>query len=337
MSVEKSASELASLKSQFYDFPIFDYCLRYLCGGGSLREFRDVSRFDLLLAKIGMGTTQATQLNEKIIIFNRCIGVFVQGGLSKDSLFKSHAVVMSLPSSRFRKSPAWCGKSQSESIYPKTDNAADIDKSIRELTSHYSAQYDHNLSSSINTHMKLLQIHPFSDGNGRVARAFILGEEEKYGILISPLLFLLQEGARDLYVKDAHSRYREERQDAGNQIFWNVAYDWSVYVTNEIQYLIKSAKKQLDLKLANIALSNLEKALVQKLWKQPIVNETVLKTLSQSEDAIVEAVTNLLSIGVIQPTQIAKFKDEPLFHCQILINLYKHIESALFQPWKGTI
>jgi hypothetical protein len=224
------------------------------------------------------------------------------------------------------------GKSVEGSAFPSTTEVENIEARIASVLADYSGNENNSVLSSISAYIKLLKIHPFSDANGRVFRAFQIAEDNRFGEQLPPILYRYQKGANDLYIHDMFL-YDKNVSDLESHLkFWNKAYGWAENKTKVVQKLIEEAHCQIQSKLTVLNLSQVAIALLRVLWQQPIVNSTLLQSISNDEEEVTNAVIQLVQAKVLLPTQLGQKNSDPVFHCEILINLYKHIESAIFQP-----
>ncbi|ESP92271.1 Fic family protein [Pseudoalteromonas luteoviolacea] len=317
---------------EFYPFPLSEFCIRYLCGGDSMRQLRHVSRTELLLARLGLDYPEGALLDMRINRFSHAVELFSNLALSKSTLLEAHSTLTGTDTRGFRKNESWIGPDKASSKYPEVASVKEIDQALSYLVD------DHNSSSHLQplqhvySFMELLSIHPFQDANGRVARAFHIAQERKMGIQVPATLYRYKHGENELYIGEAHNFKASPKTYLTNTEFWQRAYDWSDFATEKILELIKNAKNILDTQTLLTPLNSVDISIIKHLWQQPITTQAYIsQTLDLPIYDVGKSINTLVSYNILQPSRIKKRTLQPVYHNVALVNLYKNVEKLLFK------
>ena len=154
---------------------------RYLCGGCALKESRSVSHGRLFLSQCGINGIDvgAEILLRQINSFEESINVFLTStSVSENELFTVHNLLCPEQKTRnqFRKTPVYIGNeagSETSDIIGFTPHHLKVPDLISSLLNNLSSTKEMTIEKIISFYVRLLRIHPFKDGNGRVSRAFL--------------------------------------------------------------------------------------------------------------------------------------------------------------------
>lgn len=318
------------------DFQAFN--ARYLCGGGALVELKSVGWLDLWKRSVGVNTSPlAHKLAALIKQFNRCAGLLANEGPSLEHFLKAYNQLIGHSSLKkgIRNIESWRGEQVKEGdrIYfvEPTQISSLINELLVFIENNHSSNKDSDFSVHVITYTQFINIHPFTDANGRFSRALL---ESHLPRALSPNLYRLTDQGRKSY-----TRYQANQSSECHTVltsdFWQEALSWQTRTQIEIDDMISHTQAVINNKLALRHLLPREKGIIQLLWQQPLISPFyVAQQLHCSPQQVMSALKTLHSLKLIQPFKLhGQQSTHPktlLFLCKETSDLWLNIEKAIF-------
>jgi len=176
---------------------------------------------------------------------------------------------------------------------------------------------------AINTYFKLLHVHPFSDGNGRLSRAVVQSLLKRTGGLkIHPCLFRFQCPPKIYFdsVKSSSKRDFNHHQEA----FYIEATKWAEFTSMTAFQICDSTLKKMHAKIGLYNLNNEEKALLDTLWESPILSA------KNMEVKIKKATIRLMEFNILKAQRLS-FSNHTIFVCDDILDCWDNLDNLLIK------
>lgn len=279
---------------------------RYNAGNTALREARQISRKQLCLALADNARHEPAlmQLRADVLRYQHAQRYLFEQPITIESLCEVNRLIgTSSEFGKLRSTQNWVGKSLEEAVLVPPPPTL-----VKELFSHAIVQFNKkptNLSSLQKLYEDIINIHPFSDGNGRTAR--ILWEAISLRCQRPPLPPLL--------ICLSNEKYKNSNIFDSNRIITNET--WSDIFTWQSQLL-----KIAEAKIENIKLESVElnRALVSFI-KSPIQS---FENNANNHQLLKE----LVNRKIIQPIKSETTKNVYLY-CEKSLEIHKIIDSYI--------
>lgn len=219
---------------------------RYLCSGRSYRDLSQVSRKQSSYYYL-IGTKDNDAYSLELLTKNyRQARSFLaeKTELKIGDLISVHKILCLDKPNRFRleNENAWVGgKSFEESKY-KGINGNKIESEVLRLLKYINDSTKSHQEKAIYAYVKLCCVHPFLDGNGRVARAlFDFYWFQQEGRYINPLMLRMTKG-HDKYVEIFDRGLDLEKENLMELNFWKDSIEWSGKIDKLLSNVIMDFK-----------------------------------------------------------------------------------------------
>ncbi len=321
---------------KFGNFSLSSFMTRYVSGYRSLKEARNVSRKRLALVNshIGFLDPEAYQLNKQIQSFNRAKEHFKT--ITKhntESFLALHRLVApeQKEAGYLRTKQNWIGgKTVFKAAYvcPPPEVVAELLQNLFNFLNDHSC--DPHMKAII-SHCQIAAIHPFLDGNGRMARLFLDGLLEKhYGDRIPLLTYRLSPQCNPGDYLKAIKLMNVGKPEGLSSPFWQQALTWTDKAHDKTTAILNIAKTTINQKIcmSNIDLS--KQKLLAHLWTQPIVcTKGLLGLFEGNINNIHNALDSLMALGILQKRLLRAPQNAVIYDCPIIFEAYHKIDDAL--------
>lgn len=303
--------------------PIKSYALfsRYLAGGVALRESRATSRREIFLQDSGVSKPSKLirELNETINRYNNTVIYLAQSKFGVEDICQANHILLANDKS---------GKSGLIRKYPLVNKLknhkislpapTELKKSLENALSHLSSGC-HPVEKSIYISAVLLGLHPFSDGNGRTARAVFDAIMLRYGAAaISPFYFIFQEkNMKQHIISVALTAISADFSIKGE--FWDYYKDWHGPITIKVDEIINEAKNIVKSKIFMLPISVKDIEHINKLWANPIINPN-------SNNLSPQIISTLVNSGLITPKRTTH---GVIYCCDTILLMYEKLDNIL--------
>ncbi|MBQ4846910.1 Fic family protein [Pseudoalteromonas sp. MMG005] len=319
------------------NFDLNFFLSRLVAGSKSLKESRSVSRKRLALvsSKIGYIDPEAQELIEQMRRYNKAKELMrSESKITLDLLLEVHKLVESehRNSGKIRTKANWVGGETPINAYyvgPPPEMVPDL---LNDWLLFVNDQEQTPEIRAIIGHNQLLNIHPFSDGNGRTSRLVLHTIlEKKYGEMLHPSLYRLHKKF-DTYIEAIHDTLSESAFDSPPHKYWYESLTYCDGLKNAMQALLMSATKEIQSRLIFFGISKNAKSLIDFLWSQPIVCEVDLMhyfkwNFLESHQTIKE----LADLQLIIPRRLKYPENTIVYDCPIIIEALNNLDRIIFE------
>lgn len=337
--VNKSDSiEVENMESvQLGDFSLSNFLSRFLSGGESIKKLRAVSRKRLAL--IGSGVNfddiEAATLFFQVQRYkNAKEFLFKLDVINLDDLLKLNHMLIANDngaSGMLRNGQNWAGGKTIQTAYyipPPPEYVQPLMKNLVEFLNNKTYPL---ITRFIVAHNQLLNVHPFSDGNGRVARVLLdVGLEKTFGSYIHPCIqrMLIKD---DSYIDAVQSTLDEESEHGVFHPFWHDSFSSSGNIITEINKILNAASKLMSSRLLLHTLSLNTQKLLNYLWEQPIVSEKGLQSkFGWNMYVSHAAISELLNLNILEKRLLSRQSGIVIYDSPLVFDTWKQIEAAIF-------
>ncbi|WP_417362134.1 Fic family protein [Gallaecimonas pentaromativorans] len=310
----------------FSELDIETIIYRYISGGIALREARNVPVKNLFLSKEALTKDDYLTLSllKKSSEFKKTVEC-IEGSITLDKLNEINAKILMKSTSKVRENQNWIGGGGIKSALFIPPRPEKLYEYLNDLISFASRD---DLSSSLKAivfHNQLISLHPFNDGNGRTARAFLesMTSSNKRSIPLSAYRLASNQ--------DYGSSLEESRISIGalaNEKYWLRAKDWVNNLQNSLEKHLSESKKIIS---SHFILSNNKfdiNRLVRTFIKKPLICldnfpdylhigvndfDAVLKTISHSKQFKLWRCNNKVVIECVTSMEIYEVFETELF------------------------
>lgn len=304
-------------------FSLQKFLSRYLGGGCCLEESRTVTRYMLGLSACNdsYSSPYATALNIQINKYSEAVKL-LNKSQSLDSLKTANKLLTHNASGSFRTVDSWIGPSQKRAIYVPPP-ASELDRHLALLNTYIKESTESKAVKAINSSCTLLQIHPFEDGNGRVARALYEGMSHENNI--SCIAFSLYRFAvpQKKYINFLQSvdigffNYHETE-------FYIEAMEWISMFKKEFYEILNFYRKKIESKILLYQLTPQDLDVILLLWSTPVLDEsTIRKTGIESS-----SFNKLFELGLID-IQTLTDKKSPIYISKDILDFWNNVDNII--------
>lgn len=315
------------------DFDYHNFFCRYLSGNESLKSLKDVSLKRLYIQRSGIYSD-----DYKSILLDKTIQEYKKASdflrnravLDEESIFETARLLNLEQSDAYRKKQNWIGKTLKEASYvpPEHSEISSLMVDLFYDVNQFSTEQD-----AAEIYCKFLLIHPFLDGNGRIARLFYSTLTEQRGLNpVNVGLYAATQSQADFIIfvhsyasflgKQNHLTEPEIEQ-AKNRVF-----SWLEHTYTESQTLITKTKNQVFERVSVIEMNNATHALLSFLINQPIINSRIIKVSNEFD---FNTVNQLLQKGLLTFKKLRSANDDGIFECELFMNLHNQLESKILK------
>lgn len=316
---------------------IIDHFLpRYLSGKSALKQSRTISwkRLFLVLSGVENNDWEARALALQIQRYRNGFEYLI--GLETITQIDLHKVnLMMMPDKvtqgLHRTSQNWIGKSLTKASYipPTPESVPELFGNLIDYINDHTIE---PISKAYIAHSQFLKIHPFRDGNGRVARLLwsVLADKVKeQAIPFHPLMYRLRKENNE-YIQAIRSFGYENNTGLKHQ-FWHNSIEWGESYKKTFLTLFNATEQKLTNKLCLMVLSKEAKQLLQALWFQPVLHADNLPAkLSISIEAYHSSIYELANVGILVKRMLKIPQNDYIFECPDIVIFYMNITDKIF-------
>ncbi|MBD1583172.1 Fic family protein [Pseudoalteromonas sp. S16_S37] len=295
-----------------------------------MREGKQVSHKQLSVCSLGVQTTNPVtqQLWSQIYNFQRgCLFAKEQLAIKSPSrnvlLQKVHQILAPEVGNHgeYRTSPCWIGGKSPDTARFVAADANRIHSLMQDWYNALDQQPPTSLEHALSLYDQFLVVHPFNDGNGRVARAFLDGalSHVRNNYWLHPLFFRLANSS--VQYENKHNAY--QRDDIVSWLnYWETAFRWLEQKQRQIAQALSECEQQFRLALACCMKPKGWEELVQQLYDTPIIN-------MQTAHHYVEAATVMLQTGLLEVKTLSNANNTKVLECPYIFKLWQCWEDIL--------
>ncbi|MEJ6498309.1 Fic family protein [Pseudoalteromonas lipolytica] len=306
-------------------FSLQRYLSRYLGGGCCLEESRRVTRQMLLLSEckfvdVSPYTLALNLQNNKYIKSVQ----HLQKSQSIKSIQQVNNILTDNSSGQIRVAESWVGPSKKKAIYlpPKPSKLASY---LKKLESYLNDSMDSSEVKAINAACTFLQIHPFVDGNGRVARALyesILHKEGESNISFFLYRFAIPQHR---YIDFLQSVSIGDFNYHNNEFYFD-GMSWIHGFKKEFDDVLRKYKSKVESKIFLCHLNEKDFRFLSFIWGNPIFDEFML-SLNGFESS---SVKKFFNAGVVDFMTLDN-KKSPIYISKDVFDFWNAVDNIISQ------
>lgn len=310
------------------------FIARFLAGNESLKVHRSISRKRLALLNSGsaIADQEAYGLSQQINNYENAKSLFAKNEKFTITEFNNaHKLLSNIGDKKkgeIRTNQTWIGPSPiSKATYvcPPPEIINDL---LEELLQILDSEDIDPLVKALALYCKFLNIHPYHDGNGRVARALFEGVlTREYGDILNPLLYKIT-GDNFRYVQCVNS-FCESNQSLYDQ-YWIDAFSWTNSLLERLSAIFELHSKELHQLIGIANLSSTAQTILKLLWEYPILTEIkVAKLLKSNLVATQSALKELTSLGVLEVRPLKHPQGAYVFSCPTVFKCWESMDAEI--------
>jgi len=293
---------------------------RYLAGGVALRDARQVSRRQFFMhgCMPNFSNAAVADLSEATSRYNNVVSYLAASSFAVgDICYANRILNHEDPRAGIVRTQHFIHKiSKNKVSLPAPEHTASyLNKALGQL----SADNITPLQAAIYICANLLWLHPFSDGNGRTARALFDAIALKNNVLmISPFFFIFQQKNMQQHLTAVVSTASQQGFNISGE-FWHEYADWHFSISEKVTNLLTVTQQTFSKKLLMMPLcaSDINKA--NSLWCNPIINPNKQFFPGQ-------ILSMLLHAGVLS---VKRTPFGPVYVCDFIISMYDQLDELL--------
>jgi len=309
---------------------------RYLCGGGALNEYRQVSRMQLALANANVGYFEpnAVNLSFQIQHFLNAEQNFVDKGITEESLCSVNQLLRKTnASSCFRTCDIKIGKRKPTGIPPKGHRVkklmAEWFESLNKLNG--------TTETVFQCYIAFLYIHPFIDGNGRTARALLNYLYNQYSIeKMAPDIYRLKNVKESSFGQQINDFKNSAEflinKKLNNETFFNDYLKWEDEFREGIEKKIHAVESTLKNKMAMLESNINSSQFLELLWRFPVItHEKLCQLLEVSKKEAKEIIDAYINLSVLEVKKLKSLPNQVFLIAPPITNLLNELDEQLFK------
>lgn len=305
---------------------------RYLCGGEALKDFRLVSRTQIALAncKIGYFEPKAVNLAIDITRFSGSIDHLLSKGLNKLSLCETNSYIRKIKQdNNYRAEEIWIGKNKKKAKFIPPEA-----KKIERLMDDWILRANQEkllVEDVFEIYAQFLLIHPFTDGNGRTGRIILQSLFKKHRLShLPPDLYRLKNIKKSCFIEQVQS-YTQSNQQEKDGTFLNDWLSWEGKCREQITQQIQKTNDEIEQRLLLTPLNPVQKAILNLLWKQPVLSEKMMTDeLGVAKAQIKDSIHLFKRANILEEKRTRTKPDTPLLMATLILELCHRIDDLLF-------
>ena len=280
---------------------------------------------------------EAQQLVKDIQAYRNAKMVFLSTDkITSDILLKAHKEFHSskLEMGVFRTTQNWIGKSLEKAVYiPPPPN--ELEQRLQEWYDLVNVKAS-SVEDAIKYHIKLLEIHPFYDANGRTARAFLeslVSKINKEMLSLSVFRF----GVSPAFSRSGEQAFGVSTEEGVQHAFWQETIEWTKRSTVLANSAIAETNSKIKSKLGIFSISNQELKVIEYLWVHPIITPKKLhEVFAWDMEFCHFLLMKLCNLGVLTAKKLRDGNGKSVFVCEDVFNCFETID-ALFLSERNKI
>ena len=323
-------------RSKYGEFCLNTFLNRYLAGNRSLKESRSLSRKRLALvtSHIGYLDPEAVDLVAQMNNYENAKKIFSSTStISIETLLDANKLVASenIKSGSIREMQNWIGGDTPNKALHVPPPPEYLDELINDWLAFVNCSSLAEEVIAIIGHNQLLSIHPFTDGNGRVARLFLhVLLEKKYGDIIHPILYRIHEEYGE-YINAINSTLEEEGLSNNLHDFWNKSLLWGNNLMKKLHEILEVGQSEIFRIISLRPISKDAQILIGHLWSQPIVCELGLfKHFGWNFYTSQSAIKELINANLLFPRKLRQPENAIIYDCPLIFDVWKELDNLIF-------
>jgi len=292
---------------------------RFVCGGSALTMGRGISRKRLALidALPTYPDKEASLLSKEIAAYRRAKSVLnSEQSLNTKTLLQAHACFHSkkFKMGRIRTTQNWIGESLEKARYVPP-SPGEITPLLSEWFNGVNSE-NNSLEKAILHYAKFVLLHPFPDGNGRVARAIFDVLTTRLNEAVLPLAFYRLHVDESRYISALHA-FGTKTDLAATHDYWIEAITWSKKIHANAKQIIQSSQQNMRSKLGMFAMTHEEAQMLNYLWMKPIVTPSLLQQTFKWNNLVCETLLQkFCHLGLLTAKRLKHSNNQLIFVCE---------------------
>ncbi|WP_371196387.1 Fic family protein [Glaciecola sp. SC05] len=305
---------------------------RYLCGDKALKEARLVPHgilfYSLTLPHNDDPIT--SDLIGQITAYEEVVKLFSTRNVTIDTFHLAHRKLNrnNRPAvTSFRLTQNTVGSKLSGEVY-RPPRPEVVNKAMDDLVALISQSISNDLFAIINIYVLFLKIHPYMDGNGRLARALMQGLLIKHGIN-RPHLDLFRFSNSEIKFSEQLSSFVTGNLNANEYWVSNIA--WNDSLTCYLTTIINIFQKNLSNKVALRPMDTHDSAALQMLLMYPIFTPDFLcRALNIPYEKSTKLIEKFCRLNLLEPQQIRVVKNQVVYVANGAFEMISSFDQAIF-------
>jgi Fic family protein len=323
-----------SIKEIVKNFRIDLWLDRYLCGGTALQAARDVSRTDLFLYRLNKSHTHPVTpiLDFEIARFQGAKEEFCRcSEFTLDNILMCHKALVSGTefAGKLRTRQNWIGGTKKDNAVYVCPAPEDVKSLLSSLLNEIRTKKVNNTQDAVKYYAKFLLIHPFLDGNGRVARVLLDYFLREINQPVHFSIFRLNNDVRQYQSAVMSFAYNNEL--AVEQIYWQRMAKWLANYQDDANKNATMLEHALANKFLFLSLGATELQFLALLLRQPFVSMNfVSRELNVSRDlslGLINRFSNAGMLGVFNQEN----RYEKVFVCETTLAFLTALDTQVFE------
>ncbi|ESP90550.1 MULTISPECIES: Fic family protein [Pseudoalteromonas] len=309
---------------------IINLISRYLAGGSSLRETRNITRKQLALTNCGVGfihpgSQVQTELNLR---FMKAVEIFNSSGINISTLSQVNSIFLNRKTS-IRTSGVKIA-TPSQELEFKPPSADKLQSLLTQMQIDIAEFPVISIQQAICFYTQLIKIHPFSDANGRTARAMVCAMLINDPSAYISFLYRLNANKEDyIAALDAYTLTSKEYIDS---TYWDQAQYFGKQVAQLSTQVILETHKSLTTQFTLSPDAKNCVLLIEHLWLHPIVYPPKLAShLKLSEIDLDKAIDELVKRKILVPRAMRNPKGAVVLECPKIMSAWAQIDNQFLQ------
>ncbi len=306
-----------------------EFFARYLCGAGSLKHLRTVSRKRLELARTGVfgGDIEAENLANLISKYNKSSEYLSKlRAITTIELCNAHEILLAgdelATPGKVREVNSWIGHESKPSYVPPSPKQ--LKNQLQNWNNSGDIKSRHDLISQF---CKLLLIHPFRDGNGRLARAYFQSQMRKVFPHTCNIELYRLVSDHTAY-KTAIQRQHKSFHDNTIHSYWEKSLEWCSNLAVSAENIYKSYYKETQKRLLLCSIDVEKQRFIKGLWSNPITTvEKMSSTIGVDENRAIEILDFCIHLGLLKEFSI--FKQRRIWVAESVFDYWKLIDEKI--------
>ncbi|NVK87385.1 MAG: Fic family protein [Gammaproteobacteria bacterium] len=321
------------------DFNLSKFLSRYLAGDESLKSARHVTRKRLSLAEffhsldIPVIDESGSILQQQVHAYQEAKAILSRDEkLTEQAICAAHQIIA--PTAKrvgeYRQTQNFIGKSlkQAKFVPPKPEFVACLMSNLVDFYNHSKLPPLHR---ALIFHLKFLAIHPFLDGNGRLARLLfeVMLERTAGGQIVHPWLYRLH--CHDFRFQTSTQTMGQYHLFCNDALgFWPEAFTHSAQLMQKLLASYELFFHQFTGRLSLLSFADDEYSVALEMINEPLVNGAKLAKQYDWDKAKADRfLLKLQSIGLIDISVTRYPENYRFFYCTPVFQLWSQLDEII--------
>lgn len=321
---------LSSSKGE-YKF-LNSFFVRYLAGGSSLDEFRSISRRNLALVDV-VGAHEyahAMALKQQIDRFQEAARLIKTSKQFSIELFcdvNKKLTPEHKHSGFVRTTQNWVGKSLERATYVPPP-PSELDTLLSDLTAILNSEEFSTDEKAVIAFVNISQIHPFADGNGRVARALYSGILAKDHDVHVPLSLYRFKSSQEHYHNFLQEQSINSKQPI-NHSYLDKAHQWIKRYEQEVYKQLAKTQKAISNKIGFSNMSREAMKIVTILWQYPVMTYSKIASYFSNNVNVTNDVISKLSNCSLIATRKISYQSTLIYVAEDILICWETLDNLI--------